>query len=353
MAETAERTAIVLFNLGGPDRGQAVAPFLVNLFSDPAIIALPQPFRFLVARLIARRRAPVARAIYDKMGGGSPLLANTQAQAQALEAALAGEAGEHRCFIAMRYWHPFARQAAAAIKQWGATRILLLPLYPQFSSTTTASSLADWHRAARAAGLAAPTQALCCYPSEAGWIEALADGVRAALPQLPAGGSPPRLLFSAHGLPQRVVDRGDPYQWQVERCAAAVAERLAAMGVRVDWLVCYQSRVGPLQWLTPSTDAEIARAGAEQRPLIVCPIAFVSEHSETLVELDIEYRHLAERAGVPAYVRVPTVGTAPAFIAALARLVRVTLADGAALRPGAGVPICPASFTLCPHRTAA
>jgi ferrochelatase len=349
MAEAAERTAVVLFNLGGPDRPAAVAPFLVNLFSDRAIIALPQPLRFLLARLIARRRAPVARAIYDQIGGGSPLLANTQDQARALEAALAGGPGETRCFIAMRYWHPLAGAAAAAVKDWGATRILLLPLYPQFSSTSTASSLADWRRAARAVGLSAPTQAICCYPAAAGWIEALADGIRAVLPQARAAGAPPRLLFSAHGLPQRIVERGDPYQWQVERSAAAVAERLAASGEPVEWLVCYQSRVGPLQWLTPSTDAEIARAGAEKRPLVICPIAFVSEHSETLVELDIEYRHLAERAGVPAYIRVPTVGTAPAFVAALAELVRAALASGAPLRAGEGRRICPASFTLCPQ----
>ena len=348
-----ERTAIILFNLGGPDRPQAVVPFLVNLFSDPAIIALPQPFRFLLARLIAWRRSPVARAIYDRMGGGSPLLANTQAQARALEAALASEAGESRCFIAMRYWHPFAAEAARAVKQWGATRILLLPLYPQFSSTTTASSVADWHRAARSVGIAAPTQAVCCYPTEAGWTQAVADAIRAALPRARAAGGAPRLLFSAHGLPQRIVDRGDPYQWQVERCAAAVAARLEASGDRLDWLVCYQSRVGRLQWLEPSTDAEIARAGAERRPLIVCPIAFVSEHSETLVELDIEYRHLADRAGVPAYIRVPTVGTAPAFIEALARLVHATLAGGETVRAGDGVPICPAAFPLCPHRMSA
>ena len=352
-----QRTAIVLFNLGGPDRLDSVAPFLVNLFRDPAIIGLPQPFRSLLAHLIARRRAPVARAIYEKMGGGSPLLANTQAQAHALEQALAGEGEAVRCFIAMRYWHPFAPAAAAAVRGWNPSRILLLPLYPQFSSTTTASSLADWHRAARQAGLAVPTRAICCYPTAAGWIEALADGVLAALPQAragaPANGVAPRLLFSAHGLPQRVVERGDPYQWQVERCAEAVAARLAAAGETVEWKVAYQSRVGPLQWLQPATDAEIARAGAEQRPLLVCPIAFVSEHSETLVELDIEYRHLAERAGVPAYIRVPTVGVAPSFIGALADLARAALAGEAPLRSGDGGRICPAEFGLGPMRRAA
>src|SRR5438309_4498722 len=153
------RTAIVLFNLGGPDRPQSVRPFLFNLFNDRAIIALPQPFRWLLARLISGRRAAIARAIYDRMGGGSPLLANTEAQARALEAALGPD---HRCFVAMRYWHPLSDAAARAVASWQPDRIVLVPLYPQYSTTTTSSSLAAWHEAARRTGLTAPTAALCC-----------------------------------------------------------------------------------------------------------------------------------------------------------------------------------------------
>jgi len=341
------RTAIVLFNLGGPDRLKSVRPFLFNLFNDRAIIALPQPLRWLVARLISGRRAATARAIYNRIGGRSPLLANTQAQARALEAALGAD---HRCFIAMRYWHPLSDEAARAVKDWGPDHIVLLPLYPQFSTTTTGSSLTAWHKAAKRAGLSAPTAALCCYPRAAGFITAAAALIRQNLAQIPAGMAC-RVLFSAHGLPKKIVAAGDPYQFQVEATVAAL--RAALEVPALDSVICYQSRVGPLEWLGPATDAEIARAGAARIALVVVPVAFVSEHSETLVELDIEYRHLAERAGVPAYIRLPTVGTAPAFISALAGLVRAALASGSPLRAGEGRRICPASFALCPQDGAA
>jgi ferrochelatase len=310
------RLAVVLFNLGGPDRPEAVQPFLFNLFNDRAIIGLPQPLRWLIAKTISTRRAPVARKIYDHLGGGSPLLANTETQAHALEAALAGAA---KVFIAMRYWRPFARETAAAVKAYAPERVVLLPLYPQFSTTTTGSSLDDWRHAAKSVGLAAPTAALCCYPTERGFIAALADAIRPALAAARVHGAP-RLLLTAHGLPKKIVASGDPYQVQVEATAAAV---VAALGIAdLDWTVCYQSRVGPLEWIGPATDAEVRRAGRDKVPVVMAPIAFVSEHSETLVELDIEYRHLAESAGVPDYRRVPTVDTATAFIAGLAALVR-------------------------------
>ena len=200
------------------------------------------------------------------------------------------------------------------MKEWGAEEIVLLPLYPQYSTTTTGSSLADWHRAAQSVGLAAPTRAVCCYPDDAGFIEALAASIREALSRWPKG-ERLRVLLSAHGLPEKIVAAGDPYPWQVERTAAAL--RAAVALPEVEFVVCYQSRVGPLAWIGPSTDAEIRRAGGDGVGLIIAPIAFVSEHSETLVELDIEYRHLAATASVPRYVRVPTAGTAPSFIAGL------------------------------------
>jgi ferrochelatase len=339
------RTAVVLFNLGGPDRPAAVEPFLFNLFNDRAIIDLPQPLRWLVAKVISRRRAPLARDIYARLGGGSPLLELTRAQGEALAAAVRGP-GEAEAFIAMRYWEPRAEAAAAAVRAWGADRIVLLPLYPQFSTTTTQSSLDDWRRAADRAGLDVPTAALCCYPTAEGLVRAHAELIRGALREAARTGAP-RLLFSAHGLPKKVVARGDPYEWQVHQTAAAIADALAIPDL--DHVVCYQSRVGPLEWLGPSTEAEIARAGADGRALVVVPIAFVSEHSETLVELDIEYRKLAEGAGVPAYVRVPALGTHPAFIDALAALV----ADA---RPGPrpvshlGRRLCPPGFRRCPCR---
>jgi ferrochelatase len=336
------KTAVVLFNLGGPDSPDAVQPFLFNLFNDPAIIGLLQPMRWLLAKLISARRAPIAREIYAKIGGRSPLLPNTEAQAAALEAALGPD---HRCFIAMRYWRPLTEEAARAVTAWRPDRVVLAPLYPQFSSTTTASSLRAWGLAAAAAGLTVPTRSLCCYPTDEGFVAAVAGQVRAALAEV-RGGQRLRVLFSAHGLPQKVVAAGDPYQWQVERTVEAVVASIGGSGL--DYAICYQSRVGPLAWIGPSTDAEIARAGADGVAAIVVPIAFVSEHSETLVELDIEYGHLAKEKGVPVYVRAPTVGTASSFIAGLAEQIRRTAACTGTMRSGNDGRICPARFGKCP-----
>jgi ferrochelatase len=314
------RVAVVLMNLGGPDSLAAVRPFLVNLFSDPAIIDLPSPLRGPLARLIAWRRTPVAREIYARLGGGSPLLANTQAQAQALETVLGPG---HRCFIAMRYWYPFSAETAREVARWAPYQIVCLPLYPQFSTTTTASSLASWKLAAVQNGLDCPTRCIRCYPCEKGLIEALVQLIKPALDTVSAMGRRPRLLLTAHGLPVKIVRSGDPYPSQVERTAAAVVDALAEP--ELDWRVCYQSRVGPLRWIGPATDEEIGRAGREGTPLVVAPISFVSEHSETLVELDLDYRHLAEASGVPAYHRVATVGVEPSFIGSLALLVERAL----------------------------
>ncbi|MCC7016278.1 MAG: ferrochelatase [Rhodospirillales bacterium] len=337
------RLAVVLFNLGGPDGPDAVEPFLVNLFSDPAIISAPWPIRPLLARLIARRRAPVARAIYAELGGGSPLLALTRKQAAALEARLKAD-GEARAFVAMRYWHPTSDEVAREVKAYDPERIVLLPLYPQFSTTTTESSFKDWRRAAAAAGLERPTHAVCCYPAEEGFVAAEAELIRAALAETAKGGKP-RVLFSAHGLPKRVVARGDPYPRHAEATAAAVAGKLGlAPG---DWVVCYQSRVGPLEWIGPSTEDEIARAGADRVPVVVVPIAFVSEHSETLIELDIEYRRRAETADVPGYTRVPAVAEHALFVAGLAGLVRAALSRPPGVcRAGAANP-CAGRFARC------
>lgn len=355
-------TAVVLFNLGGPDRPEAVQPFLFNLFSDPAIIGLPQPLRWLLAKLISSRRAPVAREIYRTLGGGSPLRANTEAQARALEQMLNQEAPagrRYRVVIAMRYWHPRSEAAARAVAdaaaEPAADRVVLLPLYPQFSTTTSASSVKDWHRAAGSAGLALPTTTICCYPLEPGFIEETAALVAQALAQAAKGaattGVRPRVLFSAHGLPKKVIAAGDPYQWQIEQTAAAVVAKLGERGLAagLDWLVCYQSRVGPLEWIGPATDEEVVRAGRDGVSLVVVPIAFVSEHSETLVELDIEYRKLAEESGVPSYVRVPTVDAGAVFVAGLARLVRRAEKVGPGLCSAQEGRLCPAAWRRCPN----
>jgi ferrochelatase len=340
------KLAVVLLNLGGPDSQAAVEPFLYNLFSDPAIIRLPQPLRWALARLISRRRAPVAREIYAHLGGGSPLLANTQAQAAALELALAGGENEAKVFIAMRYWSPLSAAAARDVAAYDPDEIVLLPLYPQYSTTTTESSIAAWEKAATAAGVRAPTRAVCCYPAEEGFIAALAELTRAGMAEAqrrqPA--VKPQVIFTAHGLPVKIAKSGDPY---VERVDATCRALVAELGLEGEnWELGFQSRVGPLAWLGPATDELIVAAAEAKRPILLVPVAFVSEHSETLVELDIEYRKLATEHGAGIYIRVPVVGTHPAFIAGLARSV-------ASARIGAGAftaigSRCSAAASRCP-----
>ncbi len=342
------KIAVVLFNLGGPDGPDAVQPFLFNLFNDPAIIGLPNPFRWLLAKLISKRRAPTARAIYDHIGGKSPLLELTAAQATALGEQLNADLGDDRTarvFVAMRYWHPMSDAVVADVAAFGPDEIVLLPLYPQYSTTTTGSSVKEWHRAAAAMGLQAPTRVVCCYPEAAPFLDAHALAIGAALKAASEHGKP-RLLFSAHGLPKKIVAAGDPYAWQVEQTAAAVAARLD--DPELDWLVCYQSRVGPLEWIGPATEDELGRAGRDGVPVVVVPIAFISEHSETLVELDIEYREVAKHAGVPAYVRVPALGTAPGYIDTLVDAVRGSLARDVGTCAASGKRVCPDSFGKCP-----
>ena len=347
MANT-KRLAVVVFNLGGPDSPDAVQPFLFNLFNDPAIIDLPNPLRWFLAKLVSRRRAPVARDIYDHLGGRSPLLPLTEDQSAALASALRAQAPETEIevVIAMRYWHPFADEAAMRVKAFDPDTVVLLPLYPQYSKTTSGSSIKDFERAMGRAGITARTATVCCYPEEPGLIESHAALIRAALEKI-SDDQKRRVLFSAHGLPKKVIASGDPYQWQVERTSARVVDALGIEGL--DWRVCYQSRVGPLEWIGPNIEDEIERAGRDGVALVVDPIAFVSEHSETLVELDIEYGELAERAGVPAYHRVPAVGTHAPFIGGLAASVRAAAEGTDALRSERGGRLCPKTFGHCPH----
>ena len=349
-----QRVAVVLFNLGGPDAPDSVRPFLENLFTDPAILRVPGFIRPWLGRFIARRRTRAASENYAIIGGRSPLLELTEEQGRNLEAALnAGGTAEYRCFVAMRYWHPMSDAAARAVRDWAPDSVLLLPLYPQYSTTTTGSSVAAWDKAAARAGLTVPTTTLCCYHSDSGFAAATAALVRAAFDHARAA-SPPevplRILFSAHGLPECIVRRGDPYQWQVEQTVAAVVSRLDIPGL--DHAICYQSRVTPQRWLGPSTEAELERAGHDGVAVLVCPIAFVSEHSETLVELDVEYRAEAERLGVPGYFRVPAQNSDPGFIQALRDLVLRAAGGGRPLCSFAGARQCPKPFGDCPHARA-
>ena len=337
-----ERVAVVLFNLGGPDGPADVQPFLQNLFSDPAIIRSPAPVRWLLARLISTSRKKSAIANYAKMGGGSPLKAETQKQANALDAELAKRGLEAKSFLAMRYWNPFAQETVAAVKAWGANRVVLLPLYPQFSTTTTASSLKSWTEAG-----GAPAASVCCYPTAPSFIAAHA---RKILQIWEAAGKPGkvRLLLSAHGLPEMIVKAGDPYQWQVEQTVAALRPLLPS-----DWEseTCYQSRVGRLVWIGPPTEEAVKRAALAGKTVLVAPIAFVSEHIETLVELDEDYRHVADAAGAKTYLRAPALGIEAGLIETLADLTQAALGDGdLSPRSHCGGRICPASCRDCPNR---
>lgn len=337
------RIAVVLFNLGGPDGQADVRPFLQNLFSDPAIIGAPAAVRMPLAWFIAKRREKMAQANYALMGGGSPLLKETRAQADALAGALARRLPGDvvRTFIAMRYWSPDTATAAREVAAFEPDEVLLVPLYPQYSTTTTASSLKAWRQAYKGSGR---TSTLCCWYANEGLVEAHANAI---LSTWEAAGRPHvRLLFSAHGVPMSVIDKGDPYQWQIEATCAAIAARL---GEGWDWRLCYQSRVGPMKWLGPTTPEAITAAAEEGLGVLIDPVAFVSEHVETLVELDIEYAHMAEELGMQAYLRAPAVGTDQVFIEGLA---------GAAVRAldGLGVSAdnarCPGAFSQCGQRLA-
>ena len=337
-----KKTAIVFFNLGGPDSPDAVRPFLFNLFNDPAIITLPRVFRWMLAQFISRRRAPVAQKIYAELGGSSPLLAQTSTQAKALQVFLADDPDhDYRVFTAMRYWHPMSDQTAAEVAEWGVEHVVLLPLYPQFSTTTTESSTRDWARAAGQVGITATTSVICCYPREPAYIKAQAQLLRREVKQTE---NQFRVLFSAHGLPVKFIEGGDPYQWQIEQCALAIAEE-AGLGSG-DFRVCYQSRVGRLEWLGPSLDEALATAAEQNVGVVVMPISFVSEHSETLVELDIEYKEIAKNLGIKSYRRVPTLTADPGYIESLAGLARQAATKNG-LCPPDGKRLCPERFGHC------
>lgn len=342
------RLAVVLFNLGGPNSLEAVRPFLFNLFNDPAIMDVPAPMRYALAKLISWRRAPVTRDIYTRLGGHSPLLEQTKGQARALEVVLQKRGFDATCLIAMRYWEPFTREAVQRVREIKPDHLVLLPLYPQFSGTTAGSSLNEWDREAQKIGFSIPTSRICCYPTLPGFIKTIAKTTEAALREARTIGEP-RVLFSAHGLPLKIIQAGDPYQKQV---LATVAEITAEIGdAAMDARVCYQSRIGKMEWIGPCIKDEIIATGREKKPLIVVPISFVSEHSETLVELDLEYAQFARECGVPYYIRTPTVGRQASFISGLGDLVEKALAQD----QGDNLPLSePLTFctdcTSCPHQ---
>ena len=315
------RTAVVIYNLGGPDKLESVEPFLFNLFNDPLILRQKAPIRWILARLISSRRAPVAKKIYAQIGGKSPILDETQKQASALEEALkSDQSTKYQVFVAMRYWHPFAEECLNQVKEFGPNNIILLPLYPQFSTTTTKSFLQEWGSRIDEQKIDIPTSMICCYPREKNFITTTSKAIREEIEKLSVPLTSLKILFSAHGIPKKFVKDGDPYKKHVNQTVNAIVDELAI--AHLDYVTCYQSRVGPVEWLKPYTDAVILEAANKEKTIMVVPVAFVSEHSETLVELDIEYRELALKNGACGYIRIPTVGAKRGFIKGLAEMVK-------------------------------
>jgi len=329
VAKPADTLAIVALNLGGPDSPDAVEPFLRNLFADPDVIQLGpllRPLQPLIARVIARRRAPVSRAAYQQIGGRSPILAESTDQAKAIAAELVGRGHAALPFVAMACWKPFSADAVAAIRAAGIHHAVAVPLYPHYSITTTGSSFKALARAVD--GTSVEVAHVEHYPDAAGYIEALCDRVAEAIATLPAEHrATAPIVFSAHGLPESYIRRGDPYLDEI-RTTVGAATRRVGIGGREQ--LAFQSRLGRQKWLGPSTE-EVLRelAAAGHRALVICPVAFTGEHIETLQEIDILYREQAQKQGITHFARARTVGTHPAFIGALA-----DLAEGAARAKG-------------------
>ena len=311
------KKAVILFNLGGPDKLENVEPFLFNLFNDPAILNLPSFFRYPLAKLIANRRAPTAKKIYSELGGSSPILKLTKEQATALELKLnkADSASEYKCFIVMRCWHPRAENVIKDVINYNPDEIILMPLYPQFSAATSGSSIKEWNDVCLKNNFNVKTSTICCYPTDENFVLAHKDEIIKKINNLKNF----KLIFSAHGLPEKNIKKGDPYQWQVEQSVAKIVKALNIENL--DWILSYQSRVGPLRWIGPSTEDIIIENSKLGKHIVLVPIAFVSEHSETLVELDIEYKELADKNGCKNYLRVPALGTNANYIKAMSDLI--------------------------------
>jgi ferrochelatase len=335
------KKAVILFNLGGPDSLEAVEPFLFNLFNDPAIISLPKIFRYPLAKLISKRRTPTAKAIYEEMGGKSPILQETNTQAKAIEKSLATEADDYKCFIVMRCWHPRAGDVIKKVKDFNPKQIILLPLYPQYSNATSGSSIKEWLDVCKKENLKTETKIVCCYPTEKDFILSYAGLIKEKIDTINLAET--TLIFSAHGLPENKIKQGDPYQWQVENTVNELVKKLSIKNL--NYILSYQSRVGPLKWIGPSTDVVIKSEAKKNKIIVVVPVAFVSEHSETLVELDIEYKKLAIENGSKNYLRVPAVTANQDFINSL---------KSSILKAGNGNRFtsslkCPEKYKKCPR----
>lgn len=312
-----KKKAVVLFNLGGPNKLEDVRGFLFNLFYDKAIIPFPKPLRWIFANAVSFYRKKFSQEIYKAIGGGSPLLELTLKQAERLERSLKEDKeNKYKVFVSMRYWHPFSEETIKKIEEYNPEEILLVPLYPQFSTTTTGSSLEDFYNNASKSALSSKqTKAICCFYSNKKFIKAHSALIKKEIKRAGFERDKSIILFSAHGLPISVIEKGDPYEKQVKETVRLIMEEVGVTKVRHK--LCYQSKVGPKEWLSPSTESEISKAGERGDSVIIVPVAFVSEHSETLVELDKEYKEIAVKSGVRRYSRVAALGTNEIFIDSL------------------------------------
>jgi len=314
------KTAVLVSTMGGPKDLASVRPFLFNLFNDPSILRLPPLFRWGLAQILSRAREKKAQAIYAKMGGSSPILENTRKQAQALENRLAQE-GAYRVFVGMSYSAPTIEEAMRDIKAYNPDRLVLLPLYPQYSTTTTASVFREAKKAVAENGISCPVEDIHAFFSLEGFLEAWTARLRETIGKT-GKEEKPFVFFSAHGLPEKIVKDGDPYPDQCALTARAIAQKAGLDDA--DWLLCYQSRVGPAKWIGPDIGACLEKEALRHRAIIVVPLSFVCEHSETLVELGMEYRGRAMEAGASSYHLVPTPFCDASFIDGLAQLVRAS-----------------------------
>jgi ferrochelatase len=323
MTRTTRRVGIVLFQLGGPDTLEAIEPFLYNLFCDPDIIDFPfaRIGRKPLAKLISATRARKVQHHYAIIGGGSPIRRNTERQAQALEAEVRSQGIDAHCFVAMRYWHPFTTEAIAKLRAAECDEIVLLPLYPQYSSTTTGSSLNEWRRHFRDD---VPVHCVETFYRNTMYLDALIEKVNDALSRFPAPGTP-EIVFSAHSVPMAVIEQGDPYQRQIEETVQLLMQRA---GWSNSHRLCYQSKVGASKWLQPSLRQTLQNLAAEKtREICVVPVAFVSDHVETLGEVDHEAREQAGRLGIHQFEMSAGLNDSPRFIAALAQIVCTVLSQ--------------------------
>jgi ferrochelatase len=333
------KKAVILFNLGGPDKLESVEPFLFNLFNDPAIINIPSIFRYPLAKFISKKRAPIAKNIYKEIGNKSPILELTQDQAKSLENNLSKK-GDYKCFVIMRCWHPRASDVIKKVREYNPEEIILLPLYPQYSASTSGSSINEWDDLCKKKNYHVKTKTICCYPTENNFIASHISLIKKTLKVIEDNNF--KLIFSAHGLPKSKIKKGDPYQWQVEETVKKIMSNLE--DENLNYIISYQSRVGPLKWIGPSTDKVIIKYSKEKKGIVIVPISFVSEHSETLVELDIEYKKLAEKNGCSFYKRVAAPGTEENFIKGLTELVLKQETRGNFISSL----MCPNKYVKCP-----